>query len=58
MKTYLENFDFSHPFDLEGMTADKKISDVLEKLRKNLKNQFSQEYNRIKIDMSGLLIRQ
>ncbi|WP_342262773.1 MULTISPECIES: hypothetical protein [unclassified Spiroplasma] len=58
VKTYLENFDFSHPFDLEGMTADKKISDVLEKLRKNLKNQFSQEYNRIKIDMSGYLIRQ
>ncbi|WP_338967634.1 SIMPL domain-containing protein [Spiroplasma endosymbiont of Lonchoptera lutea] len=51
VKEYLAKFTKDNPFDLEGMTIDKKISDVLEKLRKNLKNQFGKESSRITISM-------
>ncbi|WP_342262760.1 MULTISPECIES: hypothetical protein [unclassified Spiroplasma] len=36
------------------MTIDKKISDVLEKLRKNLKNQFGKESSRMAITMQNV----
>lgn len=51
VKEYLAKFTKNNPFDLEEMNLDKKISDGLEKLRKNLKNQFGAESSRITITM-------